>query len=165
MKKKENGFTLIEVIVVIAIMAILISVTGLSIKFAYSKDCESAAKSIDSQLANLRSMTMNQIGNFKIRLTTLDDENRLDLYKDSVVIDTVELGKRVQISFLPDEVLHDADWVEIEFSKSNGKVLAITYSNGALTTLPAVFSFHIGNSSGKNKNVELVTLTGKHYVE
>lgn len=164
---KNRGFSLIEILVVIAIVAIMAGAVGLGINFAFSKDCEKAAKSIDSQMNIVRSMSMNQSGDYVFKVESSDSAKQIQVLDGAVVNDTVKLENRVDFTFLVDGIEHTSDYIEIRFQKSNGKVKSISFSDETIESdaLPAVVTIHCYNTSGKTSDVVLVTLTGKHYVE
>ena len=70
MKKLWNnkGITLIEILVVVAIMSIAVGGASISISLAYSRDAEKCAKTINSALENTRMMSMSEKGNFTMEL-------------------------------------------------------------------------------------------------
>lgn len=166
MKKRMNnaGMTLLELIVVIAIISILLGMSTYALSFAFSKDAENCARTVDTQLANLRSQSMNKSGEYKMRITVTGDR-KVEILKDEVQQEHVDIKKGVTIEFYLDDVAKDAEWVEIVFNKSKGKVSRLIFSDGEVTTLPAVFSIKITDRRGKSKEVKLVSLTGKHYVD
>ena len=62
MKEKRQGFSLMELVIVIAIMAILTSLMALSLGYLRTADAKGVAYGINSSLSDLKSRTMSKSG-------------------------------------------------------------------------------------------------------
>ena len=155
-KRNNKGLTLIEILVVIAIMSIAVGGAGVGLSLAYSRDAEKCAKSINAALENARMLAMSQKGNFTMEL---DMENHI-LYihssESTTPVHEEDLQSRVTIS-VPDDA--SATSVTVQFDKSTGKVLSMSSESGGILRIRAE------NMNGKRATVVLVKGTGKHYVE
>ncbi|MGN0377925.1 MAG: type II secretion system protein [Suilimivivens sp.] len=158
MKKNWNnkGVTLIEILVVVAIMSIAVGGAGIGISLAYSRDAEKCAKTINAALENTRMMSMSEKGNFTMEL---DMENNMLYIRSSEESDPVyeeDLQSRVTIT-VPADL--SATSVTVQFDKSTGKVLSMSSESNGILRITSE------NNNGKKATVVLVKGTGKHYVE
>lgn len=162
-QKDNNGITLVEVLIVVAILSIAVGMAGISVSLLYSRDSEHAAKTINTMLEKCRMNSLSREGNFTFELDTENTE--CVIMPDS---DTEELPARVTYS-LESEGGYDFSSnkvIEIAFDKSTGKVsglkadgVSVDIKNVNLIRMNAV------NLSGKRASVVLIVATGKHYVE
>lgn len=65
-KQQNKGMTLIEVLVVVAILAITVGIAGVSISLATSRDAEKSAKIINDALESSRMYAMSKTGTFEV---------------------------------------------------------------------------------------------------
>lgn len=152
----QKGVTLIEILVVVAILSIAAGSAGIGMSLAYSRDAEKCAKTINSALENTRMLSMSEKGVFTMEV---DMENNILLIRNSEETEPVlreELQSRVQI-YLPVDT--SATSVTVQFDKSTGKVLSMSAEDNGILRITAE------NNSGKKASVILVKGTGKHYVE
>ena len=67
-EKNDRGYSLVELIVVISIMAIMVGLLSLGISVMFSKDAEAVAKAIDDELSEARMLSMSKSGKFEMVL-------------------------------------------------------------------------------------------------
>lgn len=152
----NKGVTLIEILVVLAILAVAVGGAGIGISLAYSRDAEKCAKTINAALENTRMLSMSKKGNFTMEL---DMENNKLYIRSSEETDPVseeELQKRVKL-FLPDDAGKTS--LTVQFDKSTGKVFSMSSEKNGVLRITSE------NNGGKRATVVLVKGTGKHYVE
>lgn len=157
MKRKygNRGVTLVELLVVVAILSIAVGAAGISISLAYSRDAEKCAKSINAALENTRMLSLSEKGKFTM---TLDMENNQITIDNSETgnVHTESLQKNVKI-YVPGQ--EGTTSVSVRFDKSTGKVAAMDGEENGILRITSE------NNSGKKASVVLVKGTGKHYVE
>lgn len=158
MKKIQNnkGISLVEILIVVAIMSIMVGASSIGLSLAYSRDAEKCAKTINAALENARMMSMSQKGNYTMEL---DMENNILYIRSSesaTPVVTEDLQSRVDI-FVPTDA--SATSVTVQFDKSTGKVLAMSSESDGVLRITSE------NNNGKRATVVLVKGTGKHYVE
>lgn len=157
MKRKygNQGVTLVELLVVVAILSIAVGAAGISISLAYSRDAEKCAKSINAALENTRMLSLSEKGKFTM---TLDMENNQITIDNSETgnVHTESLQKNVKI-YVPGQ--EGTTSVSVRFDKSTGKVAAMDGEENGILRITSE------NNSGKKASVVLVKGTGKHYVE
>lgn len=150
----HKGITLVEILVVVAIMSIAVGAAGISISLAYSRDAEKCAKTINTALENTRMLSMSEKGIFTMELDM--NNNMLYIRQDGTVVQSENLQRRVSIS-TPDSA--GTETAVIQFDKSTGKVLSMSPEKEGILRITSE------NNNGKRATVVLVKGTGKHYVE
>lgn len=161
--KQNKGVTLVEILIVVAILAIMTGAAGIGISLLYSKDAESCAKTINTMLESARMTSLAKNGTY---FFSLDTESRECEVEPGVKKE--ELPSRVTLT-LSSEGSYDFSAnkkIEIEFDKSTGKVkrLSADAADVDIKTVN-VIRMHAESSNGKKATVVLVTATGKHFIE
>lgn len=161
--KQNKGVTLVEVLIVIAILAIMTGAAGISISLLYSRNAEKCAKTVNTMLETARMNSLAKSGTYYFALDTEDHECRIE-----PGVESKELPERVNIT-LESEGSYDLSVnteIEIEFDKSTGKVKALRADSVPVDIKTvSVIRIHAVNTQGKMATVVLVTATGKHFVE
>lgn len=176
MKLKENnqGFSLVELLVVITIAAVLSGMAVFGVSLAFSRDVERCAKTINVELERARMDAMSRRGVSFITIDRVDQTvtiNRDTNPSDGVAgtTEVTELQSQVELSFFngvdATATAVNEDEINIFFDPSNGSVLRVT--NGAGNAINGVlFQIRAVNQNGTRVvSVVLVRSTGKHYVE
>ena len=150
-QKDNNGITLVEVLIVVAILSIAVGMAGVG------------AKTINTMLEKCRMSSLSREGDFSFELDTENAE--CVIFPDS---DAEDLPARVTYS-LESEGGYDFSGnkvIEIEFDKSTGKVSGLTADGVSINVKNVnLIRMNAVNLSGKRATVVLVVATGKHYVE
>lgn len=152
----NKGITLIEILVVLAIIAIAAGGAGIGISLAYSRDAEKCAKTINAALENTRMLSMSKKGNFTMELNMESNKLYIKSSEETEPVLEEELQSRVKL-FLPDD--EGKTSLTVRFDKSTGKVFDMSSENNGILRITSE------NNSGKRATVVLVKGTGKHYVE
>lgn len=159
------GMSLVELLLVIAIISIAVGISGIGISLVFSRDCEKCAKTIDGELATAKMNAMAQKGTFIMTIDALGHSVEVNSSERGTILkETVQ--SRVTVSFEAiggTTDLSSAEEISIEFDKSTGKVK--TVSSGGATADGTIFKIHCVNDNGKKATTVLVVATGKHYVE
>lgn len=164
--KNHKGVTLIEVLVVIAILAVAVGGAGISISLATSRNAEKCARDINDGLENSRMLSLSKEGNFTLTIDFAAHEMTLHNEAPGTEADNVKkLQERVNISLQSDtEDLDEAASIEVMFDKSSGKVKRILVDGSEYSG--DLIKIHTENDDGNRMaNVVLVRNTGKHYVD
>ncbi len=165
----NRGYTLVELIVVISIMAIMIGLLSLGISLMFSRDAERVARTIDDQIAEVRTAAMSKPGSFSIIIHTTEsgignyieiEKTEFDLVKPTLApggvtptptptpmptLMPVSIDKNAYITFgkqgaLPATAVDGT--ITISFDKANGSVNKITAADGTVyenSSLDSVF--------------------------
>lgn len=172
MKKNNKGFSMIELIIVIAILGILTGMSTLSINYLKLANTRSAAKKIDSTLSKLKIDTMsknerpylyvyNDGGKYYMLYSTKDTLS--DAKVNSASGGTVIGGNAVEIQVEKNDTMHTIGVdksVRLGFKKGNGAFLPD--KDGEYCTKLKVKG---KNNSKVEYTIILVKDTGKHYFE
>lgn len=156
-KKNKDGFSLIELVIVIVIMAVLTGLTALGIGFMKAGDTRGVASEIDSCLSELKSQAMAKNkpvymhlyqydGNYYVKYTETDSTTPNS--------DGEEIGSG-EVSVVT------SDGVDV--SGSHVVTFAIRKKDGAFTMGPEKIT--VSSDYSKTYTVCLVKDTGKHFVE
>lgn len=172
-KLNNYGYTLVELIVVIAIMSILAGGAALGLSLIFSKDAAKCATRLNDALYETRMNSMSRSGKYKVKVdasgacnvATISCTGVTPAVADKqIYLDDTDTSKKTAVTakFVTES---DPDGqpvslpVSIEFDKAKGnaKIDGIT-DDGIL-----VFDI-VANRGGRTSKVQLVTTTGKHTV-
>lgn len=187
------GYTLIELIVVISIMAIMTGTAALGLSVAFSKDAARCATLLDDALTETRMLSMSKEGDFSLSITvdanghhkaiisggtTTESEEggsvytetynqEIDLEGDSGIKISSITCNSPSITLLGDSA-SSGNQIKIVFNKTKGNVHSVAINDGAADSLEnsnEIMIFDITPVRGnRTAKVQLVTSTGKHTV-
>lgn len=160
-KDKNNGMTLVELLVVITIIGIAAGFAALGSNLASSRDVEQCAKSINTMLEEVRMTSISRSGDVTLDIDVGGGRNTMVMNRElggTIHSSETRLPSRVTVTF-PD--FPTVEIVTIAFDKSSGKVTRITGPD----TSPKLLRIRCTNVRGTTATVILVANTGKHYVE
>lgn len=165
-KINNNGFSLVEVLLVIFILSIVVTFVSYSISLIYSRDAEKCAKMINSALETTRMSSLAQEGKFFL---SIDGEHHLLKIESSEtgIVSQEKLPERVDISVIAQgSTDFSGDNAIIEFDKATGKVKDVTIDGLSIgaDTYNTVMISAITNGTGKKVSVMMIKMTGKHYL-
>ena len=167
-KINNSGFSLVELIVVISIMAIVTGALTYSLSLMFSRNAESTARQIDDSLSEVRMLSMAKEGRFVMRILMDAEGNaeRIAIYKDDTEDKSVRLEKKAVVSCSGDYSSSGGSNIEIEFDKASGNVVyvgAVRASGSTVTGASGVYEIVV-EAKNKTKTVTLVAGTGRHFV-
>ena len=90
---RNKGFSLVELMVVIAIMAVLVGISGISYVIVGKSNVKKAAGFIDDAIADCRQKSMTKTGDWSMRLS----DGLVEIIHDGEVMDSTELPSSVDI--------------------------------------------------------------------
>lgn len=176
-KEYNNGFSLIELIVIIAIMGVLVGGASLGISLVFSKDAMKCATRLNDSIYEARSCSMYKTGKYEL---TIDDNSGAanvaiisqtdvtPVISDTVYLDGEDSGNKTTISAKFVTEAEPAGTaislpVTVTFDKAKGNVYYDADGDGAYDDGIIVFDITPlrGNRTAK---VQLVTTTGKHTI-
>lgn len=162
----NSGFSLVEVIIVVAIIAVLTGTLGYGLSFVSGKPAQECAQKTVSVLQHARTTTM---GKYKLLVCIRNDGGRIiieqtayntqnDYNSGSPVVTTTAVGaKGVRFEYGTDGTsytqLEDGDSVNIEFSRSTGELKPEASGN--------YWSCFRISKAHTVKNISIVPLTGR----
>ncbi len=164
-EKKNGGYSLIELLVIIAIISVFTGFIGYNIAVTNSFRARECAKDISTDIQNLKVTTLAKsasVGDTKMILYKTGKEiHRKFVYKDGTEDDKL-LVKRVTVRHginggLMKELgdIGSGDEMTVIFNRASGSMVTAT---GAISTTTLV---EVYTSADKKYTVELVPSTGK----
>lgn len=151
MKSDNRGFSLVEVVVVMAIMVVLVSTSVSALSYLVRGDIKKAAKTLYSSIASNRTNSMAKSGDWIYTVSYEDNHFVLRSICDGTEYDKEVLSDRVNSITIGGNPLSS-----IKFMKSTGAVSSI---NG--TDVTAGYADIVITISGNTRTLRLYYLTGK----
>lgn len=166
----NTGYTLIEIIIVIALIALTMSMITITWRFIFTNNVESFAEQYNSDLRRMKNDTMSSQGDvyyLQWKYNSTEDFYYYEIYKldtPSVLIKTVEINSSINVeldktgSFLKLET-YASDEIRIEFDASTGKLKNVLDMNGG-----GEYRF-ISDATDKTAIVSVIEETGRVFLD
>lgn len=159
MKKHSKGFTMIELIIVIAIIGIFTALSTISLNYLHAGNIKSSAQKVNRVLTELKMDTMSRENRSFMYIYNKDDNYYMWCTTDDTFSMLSAQGERIGNSstriVVDGNELTSGNHVKIAFRKSNGAFISGT---------PERIEFSKDDGSFKYV-VTLVVETGKHYID
>lgn len=169
----EKGFTLIELIIVVAVLGVAISIANFGVGIVFQSNVESIAQQYQSDLRDVRSKTVSTVDNYELRwfYDTHEKKYSYQVFNTTKTSEVKMVHIRSNISIKIQEIKDDDTTVTVDlnayaatdpilvlfFDASSGKV------SGAGTNKQLNFIFETSASSDIS-TVELYTKLGRVYL-
>lgn len=167
MKKRNNdnrGFSLVEIIITVAILSILMGVVGYGFNMTNGKPAEQCAKRLAATISNARTDAMGKYGN---TITVKNDGGILKVYEEILVKpgeepfkrDSVVGSKGVTVKYRIGTGGYDN-----ELGVGDSIILKYNSGSGAMKTTAPSDKYYTGfkiEKAGKVWYVKLETMTGR----
>lgn len=162
MKKDNKGFSLIELILVITIMAIVVGGAFITMQSLNYANVSRTAKTVNASLAKVRIENMSKGDKQYLHIYVIDNNVYMDTCKvDSVTITEDEgklIGKGMNVFYKMD------NGTEGELVDAGSGSISVSFdrSSGALSVDYSSLEF---KKAGRKVTIKLVKETGKHWYE
>lgn len=154
--KNNQGFTLVELIVVIAIMSIIAGVSSNVMSSVSNQELKDFVNSYDAMLSECKVETLSGMPSPSLKIVVEDGEYRAVLYKN---------GTEVKKQYLGEDYLTCKFYTADGTEKSGSLSISYDRSTGAITTsIEDVTKVSVSNKKGTTYSVELIPQTGYHKV-
>lgn len=158
-QNRKKGFSMIELILVIAIMGIITASTSIGFSYLKAGNVKSAAKNIDSTLSKLKLDTMSMANKPKMYLYKKGSDYYMLCTAKAFDYNNIDSYDGQQIANENVKIVVDGNelntYVEIAFKKGSG----------AFLTAPSSLYVCKSDNKGLRYKIVLVRETGKHYIE
>lgn len=127
---KNAGFSMIELIVVIAIMAVMVGIAFIGFGMLNGGNAKKAEKNILSQLADVRTSTLAKAGLWTAEIYSDGSQYKIDIKNKTDVISSTKIGSRISIAYqdsvAASEAAVDKDYkLVVSFSQGTGAVTKV----------------------------------------
>lgn len=161
----NRGVTLVELIVVMAILVVLAGVAGISMSVMFTRDAKYVATRIDDGLTEARMLSMSKPGDFiyELHIDTTDDKGGYVKISSPTENKTFLLDRSVTYTVEGDGAAITGDTFTFEFDKAKGSIKSF---NGSDADIKGVYTIKVTSSKNTSKfeKVAIISTTGRHYI-
>lgn len=167
--KDDRGISLVELLVVLAVIIIAMALIIPSFNSVYSAQVMQCAEEVDALLAKSRVGAMSRDADVYLELHIEDDGVYAAYHEGDTIISDDKVGKAtVSVSYATDKAP-----TPVRLQKNNSLFLSFDRGTGASKTMGLLgpdegnaYCTEIVISNGsRSKKIVLAPLTGKHYVD
>lgn len=164
--KLNTGMTLVELLVALAILAIMTTVAVIGIGILSSGDSKKASGALRNALGEVRTSTLSIESSWEAVIRNNDGKFEVAILKDGSETEVYELGTRIDITFFDsktaaENTLDNGDELVVTFNKSSGSVNKLMYKGSEFTMEGSSLTFLVNSSSKGEYEVVLWYATGK----
>lgn len=165
-KVGNRGFSLVELLVVVAIMGVMVGVASLSYVVVSKSNVKKAASLIDDAISSCRERAMTKTGKWSVKIS----DGLVEIIHDDVVMDSSELPSSVNVYVSETDgrlsgtkIGTDITSVSVTFRTLSGDVEEVT-PTGIKTDTGTSCYIMCKYKDKKTSTVKLYYSTGKHTV-
>lgn len=182
---EDNGYSLVEIIVVISIMAVMVGIMSFGIGMMFTRDADYVAVRIDDALSEARTLSMSKEGTFTCVIHIDPSDSGKNAKHTVQIYQTIGPDKDAATTTLYKEMALDKSTsisvtgsnVSFVFGKSKGNVTRVGGAPASVTDVTkTVFEgteasgvYEVTVTSTKNsskiRKVSIVATTGRHYTD
>lgn len=173
LRHDNRGVTFVELIVVVAILAVMAASATYGITMLVSADAKKASKNLYQAVSELRNDTLSQTGEWwgELKRTSANGQYAFTIYKKDSEGNVTEkdkqmLGSKLTVSVTGNgtTTVTDTDSVLVYFKPGSGtvdKVVSGVTNASLLDSTSIKFTFNIASNNGLTYKLVLWTNTGK----
>ncbi len=166
----DKGYTLVELVAVIAIMVVMTGALALSLSIVFNEDAQRAVSLIDDELTEARMLSMSKAGEFVLVIDTETNPkmNRIIIKRGGAAYKTIPIDKDVLISMRQGAttVANPGTDIEIKFDKATGSVVSVNGATGTSIENKIYEVMAVAQKGNKPEaKLSLIVNTGRHYIE
>lgn len=172
-KSRNKGFSLIEIIVTIAIMAVVAGGSVAIYSGVGSHKMKEIVGNIDNAMSDMRSDTLSKEGSYELIIRKSSDKYVAVIERtvgSNVVTETKTISKYGSIycvdksSSMKYTVGTDYE-IHISFNKTDGSFSTMSCWKTDGSEKHDITNYIYADYSGLSKRVKMLAITGKHYIE
>ena len=172
-KRDDRGYTLVELVAVIAIMVVMVGVLTFSMTMVFNQDAQRAANLINSELQEARMLSMSKSGDIVMRIhTTASDPKgyKIDITGGSVNR-SLSIDGSVSISLTCGGTAVTGAGaykdITVKFDKTNGSIKEIKGVSPVTLVTDKTYEIVIVGQRGTGHTAKVIIApnTGRHFVE
>lgn len=134
-KRNNKGFSMMELIVVVAIMSLLVGLIGYGVSMITAGDTKRASKTISGEISTMRTNTLAVMGQWQYEIANDGGSVKIRTYKDGVEQDYTNLGSKIRVKYRVSENASEVDLnsgqkLILTFVQSSGKVNDLQLTSG-----------------------------------
>lgn len=162
MKNRKKGFTMLELIVVMALVGIFTALASLSFAYIRSGNLKSAAKTVDATLNTLRINTMSRVKTPKMYIYKYGDNYYMYCGYSAPDLNSAN-GTKIGNNTV--KIFYGSPAKEL-VAADGACVISYMKGNGAFSdTSPSQILFEKEDGEGVKYKIDMVIETGKHSLE
>lgn len=169
--QRNRGFSMIELIVVIALLGVAVTLVGGSISQIFSLDQRQCATELNSAISRCKVGAMSRAGDVYLKLSVSDDGVFCTYYENDVQIEQQKIGKpALTLSYTDDagndHAITEAAPLYLSFTRTTGAFLKVGDAQklGDDAAVPAMSNYYCKTIHIGAYRVELIPVTGRHDV-
>lgn len=162
-EKKNSGFSLVELIVVIAIMAVMIGGGVITMRMLIGAEAKQTCKKMEAQLNDIKTGAMSRAGEYMIvRYIEVNDSNKDAMAKAGIDKSGYYAEKRATTITNAENIVVDYS-TDAEYSRIGSKKVAII-ANGSFSvdssSITNALRIEYNRADGTLKNVQTGSVSG-----
>lgn len=164
-KNRNKGFSLIEVIVVIALMAIVTGATMSIYSWIRTQRIEKLTENISDSINDLRTANRTKDGTYSLYIVKASDGFEASMDVNDVVCKKTNLGSIGKIEVIDTsgnkKSIEGSTKLHLRFDKSTGKLVLMNIGGSGIDVNTEIYISY----KDLSRKISISSLTGKHYIE
>lgn len=162
--KNDNGYSMVELIIVIAIIAILSGLAAFTLSAIKSAKANAALQSFDTELSALATRTRAQSGDNAIMIKRVNDgyEVYYGTSSDGTETNWTQTSTKAELTMPDVDIYYNEPGGAAALLEGN-KIIKFRKADGSVVTGAGLYEFKKGGTQNAAGRVTLNASTGSHY--